>query len=438
MYVVIIGLNHKTAPVEVREKAAVAKHRLQEWLKDVFQDEAVEATAILSTCNRTEIYLIASDVDKGIFAGKNFFGKLSQLDVADLNQYLYYYTLQEAVRHLFRVSAGLDSMILGESQILGQVQEAYQYTLEAGTTNGVMNNLFKQAIVTGKRVRTETLIDRQAVSVSSAAVELAKQELGELTGRTVLILGAGETSELTARHLVSNGVSSVIVANRTYERAQSLAQEFGGSAVRFDDFYKCLKYADIVISCTSAPHYIIEPKELVPVMEERNKKPLFFIDIAVPRDIDPAVAQLPFVSVYDVDDLMYVVDKNMNERKKEAVNAEEIVAKEVGNFYSWLNSLYVVPTIVALKNKGEQIKQKELERVFHKLSNLNEKDKKVIGSLANSIINQLLHEPIHQLKEYASNQQGQTYSEALQQLFKLQIEGQSEKKDVVPIKCQLN
>lgn len=427
MSIIVTGLNHKTAPVEVREKVAVAKYRLQDRLHYLMEKQGVSGVVILSTCNRTEIYLSTEEIElaKGIL--QEHYGKIANMTVPEILPFLYTYEEEEAVQHLFRVAAGLDSMILGESQILGQVQEAFQEALKAGSTNTYLNNLWQKAIIVGKRARTETFIDRQAVSVSSAAVELARGFFGDLKGRTVLVLGAGETSELTVRHLVANGISSVIVANRTFDRAQTLAREFGGLAVKMDQFHDYLKEADIVISCTAAPNYIVHPEDIQRIQNQRQNKPLFLIDIAVPRDIDPLCAGFPNVTLYDVDDLENVVQKNINERLKEAEKVENIILEEKENFFKWVCSLKVVPTIIALKEKGEGLKKKELERAFRRLGNLSEKDKKVISSCVSSVVNQLLHDAILQLKEVSYSSQGLLYAEVVKKLFNLQTEEAPEK-----------
>jgi glutamyl-tRNA reductase len=427
LFIIVTGLNHKTAPVEVREKVAVAKYRLQDHLHYLMEKQGVSGAVILSTCNRTEVYLSTGEIELARGVLQEYYGKIANMTVAEILPFLYTYEEEKAVHHLFRVSAGLDSMILGESQILGQVQEAFQEALKAGTTNNYLNNLWQKAIIVGKRARTETFIDRQAVSVSSAAVELAKEIFGDLEGRTVLVLGAGETSELTARHLVANGISSVIVANRTFARAQALAQEFGGLAVKMDQFHDYLKEADIVISCTAAPNYIVHPADIERIQDQRQNKPLFLIDIAVPRDIDPLCASYPNVTLYDVDDLENVVQKNINERLKEAEKVENIIKEEKENFFKWVCSLKVVPTIVALKEKAEGLKKKELDRAFRRLGNLSEKDKKVISSCVSSVVNQLLHDAILQLKDVSYSTQGLFYAEVINKLFNLQIEEASEK-----------
>ncbi|KKM08730.1 glutamyl-tRNA reductase [Clostridiales bacterium PH28_bin88] len=424
MYILVVGLNHRTAPVEIRETLAFSRKEMPEALSTLRGKPHVQACAILSTCNRTEVYAAVTDVEVGLAGVHEFLGQSCQKPVAEIRDYLYTHTLYDAVRHLFRVASGLDSMILGETQILGQVREAYQIASEHGATNGVINTFFQQAITVGKRVRTETRIDQNPVSISYAAVELAKHALGDLAGRTVLIVGAGKMSELTVKHLVANGVTTVLVSNRSYDRAEALAQEFGGRAVRFDRLFEHMLNADIVISCTSAPRCVIFPPEVEAVMVQRQGNPMFMIDIAVPRDIDPQVGAIGGVTLYDIDDLQQVVDQNLAERKKLAVEAERIIQEEIDNFFKWLSSLFVVPTIVALKEKANAIKEMELERALNRLAPVTEREKKIIGSLASSIVNQLLHDPIINLKEYASTHQGHLYAEILQNLFNLEVEGQ--------------
>ncbi|MHB1418629.1 MAG: glutamyl-tRNA reductase [Bacillota bacterium] len=425
MFILVVGLNHRTAPVEIREKLAISRDDLPEALDSLRHKPHVEGCAILSTCNRTEIYAAVTDVDAGLDAVKKFLSQSCGLPSREFMDYLYNHTLYDAVRHLFRVASGLDSMILGETQILGQVREAYQCACDLGTTNGVLNTLFQQAITVGKRVRTETEIDRSAVSVSYAAVELAKKTLGNLGGRTVMIVGAGKMSRLTASYLVSNGVSEVIVCNRSHTKAEEMAREFGGTAVPFEQMFQFMDKVHIVISCTAASFPIIGQENMAAVMGRRQGKNILMVDIAVPRDIDPEVGRLPEVTLYDIDDLQQVIDQNLEERKKAAVWAEVIIDSEIQNFFNWLSSLFVVPTIVALKDKGNKIKEAEMRRALNRLGTISPKEKKIIGSMANSIVNQLLHDAIVNLKEYSTNShQGHLYAEILQNLFDLQVEGQ--------------
>lgn len=314
MYILTVGLNHKTAPVEVREKLSFPYEKLEEAFPRLKEKKHVHGCTILSTCNRTEVYAAVTDVDTGLAGIKAFLAESCGLTTADIRDFIYVHTLYDAVRHIFRVASGLDSMILGETQVLGQVREAYEISRDQGATNGVLNTLFQQAITVGKRVRTETKIDQNAVSISYAAVELAKQTFNDLTGKSVLIIGAGKMSGLTAKHLVSHGVNSVLVANRSYDKAVAMAEEFGGRAIRFENLFDYFNQADVIISCTAASSYIITAEKTAAVRRDYHK-PLFMIDIAVPRDIDPEIAEIDGVQLKDIDELQYVVDKNLAERK---------------------------------------------------------------------------------------------------------------------------
>lgn len=420
MYIIVVGLNHKTAPVEVREKFSFTQKSLPRSLNLLKQKQAIEGCAILSTCNRTEVYVATTEVEAGLAGIYEFMSKVSNQPLSEIRDYLYSHVLYDAVRHLFRVASGLDSMILGETQILGQVREAYQLACENGATNSILNTLFQQAISVGKKVRTQTKIDQNPVSISYAAVELAKQCFGDMKGRSVLVMGAGKMSELTVKYLVANGVSTVLVTNRSYDRACYLAAEFGGKAIRFDELKDQLISADIVIGCTAAAHYVLKKDDVEPILKQRNDK-MLFIDIAVPRDIDPEIGNLPNAILHDIDDLHNVVDHGLEQRKKAAVEAEVIIEEEIDAFFKWLSSLFVVPTIVALKEKANRIKQQELSRALRRLPNLSEKEKNIIGSMANSIVNQLVHDPIINLKKYASTHQGHLYTEILQNLFNLEV-----------------
>jgi len=420
MSIISIGVNHKTAPVEVRERLSFSDNSLQESYFRLMDNPAILGCVILSTCNRTEIYAHVADIEIGIENIRCFLQQKSGVDHALIKKYTYAYKKNKASRHLFRVAAWLDSMMLGETQILGQVRTAYQSAHKYAATDKVINTLFNKAISAGKRVRTETGIDHHAVSISYAAVELARQVFGDLTGKSILVIGAGKMSELTAKHLVANGVSGVIVSNRSYDRAESLARQFGGRAVKFDKLYSHLHSADIVISCTAASHYVIHASQVREVLSKNPDKKIMMIDIAVPRDIEPDVRDLPGVKLYDIDALQNVVDNNLMERKRAAILAEAIIEDEVGEFAKWQGMQFVIPTVAALKQRGEEIKQKELIRAYNRLGYLSERERKVIGSLANSIVNQLLHTPITQLKTYALTDQGPLYTETVNKLFRLE------------------
>lgn len=420
MSIILLGLNYKSAPVEIREKVSMSKSSIQKNAEQLQQLAGVDGIAILSTCNRTEFYLDARDDAQAVDAMLQFISAYSAYPLDVLTQHLYRMKGRTAVEHLFTVAAGLDSMILGESQIQGQVQDAYNFALEYNLSDNVLNTLLMNALTLGKRVRTETYIDRQAVSISSAAVELAKQELGTLENKTVLIVGAGDTSELAARHLVSNGISSVIVANRTFDRAKRLADEFGGKAIRLDHFGLYLESADIVISCTASPHYIMGKKDVEPIIAHRSK-PLLFMDIAVPRDIDPAVAELDNVFLYDIDDMQNVVAQNLEGRQREAVKARVIVEEEVENFFFWMDSLLVVPTIVRLRAQAEEIKKREVEKALRRIDHVTPREKKIVEQLAHAIVSQWLHKPMYNLRYLAGSHADRIdcYMRAIHDLFGL-------------------
>lgn len=432
MLIAVVGLNHRTAPVEVREKLSFSGHTLKEALVRLKSYSAIDGCVILSTCNRTEIYAAALEMNDGLNAVWDFLSRWSGADISEIKNFTYCHTLYDTLRHIFRVAAGLDSMILGETQILGQVKDAYGQAMEHEASNRVLNTLFQLALTVGKRVRTETGIDQNAASISYAAVELARQCLDSLDQRSVLVIGAGKMSDLTVKHLVANGVSSVIVSNRSFERAEMLAAQFGGKAVKFSELYKYMEVSDIVISCTAASHCVVKLEEMGQVMERRRGKKIFMIDIAVPRDIDTKVGNLEGITLYDIDDLKTVVDCNLAERKRAAVKAEGIIEEELDKFMKWHGTQFVIPTIAALKKWGDGIKQKELRRALNRLGELSQHDHKVICSLANSIVNQLLHVPVVQLKSYALTTEGHLYAEILQNLFNLEVLGQKPKRQVAP------
>lgn len=428
MFLVAVGLNHTTAPVEIREKLAFPEGELQDALRNLRSREAVEGCVILSTCNRTEIYAAVLDVKQGLSSIKHFITDYIQDELIEIDNFIYVHTLYDTVHHLFRVAAGLDSMILGETQILGQVRTAYQIACDIEVTNKILNTLFQQAVTVGKRVRTDTEIDRNAVSISYAAVELSKQIFEQIDGLSIMIVGAGKMSELTAKHLVANGVTEVFVANRSPQKAVELAETFGGQPIELEAMFDKMVDVDIVISATASTKAIINITEMERVVSQRGNKKIFLIDIAVPRDIDPAVGKVPGVCLYDIDDLQNVVDKNLEERKKEALKAQAIVEDEITKFFQWLNGQFVVPTISALKQFGEDIKNQELEKAFHKLGPVSPREEKIIRVLAHSIVNSMLHNPIVNLKSSAHTNHGHLYTEILQNLFSLEVEGQRSKR----------
>ncbi len=427
MFILIVGFNHKTAPVEVRERLTFTKKQTAEALDVLKAKKTIAGCAILATCNRTEIYAAVEDSEAGLACIQEYISEKCGFNKNEIRQYLYIKTLHDGVRHIFRVASGLDSMVLGETQVLSQVKEAYEIALANNSTNGILNTLFQQAISVGKRVRTETLIDQNPVSISYVAVELAKQVFNDLSERKVLVVGAGEMSALTAKHLQANGVKAIIVSSRSYDKAVAMAEEFQATAVHFEDLFEEMVTSDIVISATAARHTVMSSQDIKKVMQRRNNNPLLLIDIAVPRDVDADVAKLENVTLYDIDEMQNVIDKNLEERKVKALAAEEIVEEEMDNFFAWLNSLFIIPTIVSLQKKAEKIKSDEMERAINRLGSITYKEEKIIGSMASSIVKQLLHDPIIALKHYANSSQGHMYSEICQNLFNLEIEGQKPK-----------
>jgi glutamyl-tRNA reductase len=431
LFIVVVGINHRTAPVEFREKLSTTPNSIPKSCLNLYNCQGVEGCVILSTCNRTEIYVTTRELNQGLKATRDFLKDKSGINDTEIKNYTYTYTLYDAIRHLFRVAAGLDSMLLGETEILGQVKRAYQQAFEVGTVNQVLNVLFQKALAVGKKVRQKTGIDQNAVSISYAAVELARQNLKNLSGKAILLIGAGKMSTLTAGYLKANKANKIYITNRSYAKAVELAGQLGGQAIKFTQVYNHLKEIDIIISCTAAPHYVIYYQQMADALRQQEERQFILIDIAVPRDIEPAVATLPGVSLYDIDDLQNVVDANLEVRKKAAAAAEVIIEEELVKFMRWLGTQFMVPTIVFLKQKGEEIKQKALQQALRSLPDLSEQEHQVLVKLANTIVNQLLHIPITQLKAYAGAGEGHLYTEILQNLFDLKILEEQENKNKV-------
>ena len=418
MAIALMGLNHTTAPVGVRERLAFSDAALANALT-AFQTQDVEELVILSTCNRVEFYMQGRSAEACFASCESFVADYHKLTREDFAPCLYRLTELEAVRHLFRVAASLDSMVLGEPQILGQVKSAYYAARDAGRTSTVFHYLFERAFNVGKAARSETGISDHAVSVSYAAVQLAKKIFEDLQQRAVMVLGAGETSELAARHFVRQGVSEVLVANRTMARAQKLAQSLSAKAIHWEEFPEYLTHADIVVSSTSAPGVIITPRMVQEVMRPRRGRAMFFIDIAVPRDIDPAVNDLENVFLYDIDGLENVVTANRREREQEALAAEDLVWREVRQFRQWIATRDVVPTIVALRQQAENTRLSELDKALSKLGPLDERQRRVIEALTVAITNKFLHPPTVRLKRCASAGQAHDEAQIIRDLFDL-------------------
>jgi glutamyl-tRNA reductase len=420
MHLTLVGLSHKTAPIEIREKLTFPTNCQGEALAALMASPQISEAVILSTCNRTEIYAVCA-TEAGSDAVIDFMCEFHGLDRHDLVRYLYVVDGQAVVKHLFRVVSSLDSMVLGEAQILHQVKEAYDCACEADTAHVVFHKLFRQSFEVGKRVRTETAIGESAVSISYAAVELAKKVFDTLSGRTILVVGAGKMSELTAKHLVSQGVASVMVANRTFERAVELAEKFEGHAIPYDELFEHMRSADIVISSTSAPGYVIDREQVAGVMRGR-RAPLFLIDIAVPRDIDPAVNDVANAFLYDIDDLNGVVESNLEERMREARRAEVIIDEELAEFESWLETMEVVPTIAAIRAEAERMRKEEYAKALKRLGDLSERDLATIDALSQAIVNKMLHGPTTRLREAAAEKNGYEHVEVARRLYGLDNE----------------
>ncbi len=419
MKIIVVGLSHKTAPVHIREKVAFPPDKMEEPLRQLLELPSISEALIVSTCNRVELYAVSRQPEAAIIELKKFLADFHSLDSSALSEHLYNFEGTEAIRHVLRVSASLDSMVIGEPQILGQIKTAYGYACEHKTAGVILNRFLRKAFSTAKRVRTETEIASNAVSVSFAAVELARKIFNSLENKTVMLIGAGEMCELAAKHFINNGVSKVLVTNRTFSRAEKLAEEFNGTAVTFENFREQLHRADIVLSSTGAPDYVLGAKKLKEVCKLRRYKPMFLIDIAVPRDIDPAANKLDGIYLYDVDDLQGVVQANLKERQKEAAKAELIVEAEVEQFCSWLATLEVTPTIVALRRKIEQIRQAELEKTLSGLNGLDDKQRKAIESMTSAMVNKILHQPTHILKQTSNGGDSNCYLDAVRTLFNL-------------------
>jgi glutamyl-tRNA reductase len=419
MQLALIGVSHKTAPVEVRERLAFPSEQMQAALTRLLEKTKAAEAMILSTCNRVEI--VAEGPDAQLV--RDFICEYHQIPPDAISEHLYSYNNAEAIRHLFRVTASLDSMMVGEPQILGQVKEAYRLATDAGTIGSNLSPLLDRAFAVAKRVRSETGISQSAVSVSYAAVELARKIFGDLAGKTVMIIGASKMGELAAKHLKRNGVASVLVTNRTFERAVEVAKVFEGAAIPFEHFTDHIDRADIVISSTGAPHFVITKPMAEQIIRNRRNKPVFFIDIAVPRDIDPSVNSIDNVFLYDIDDLQQVIDANMKERMKEAGRAEEIVDGEVRSFCIRMQARDVAPTIVLLRDTWEKVRRDEIERHRRLLKDLPADQQSAalaaIDQVTQSLMNKVLHHPVALLKEMSSDPQGEEVIKLLRKVFNI-------------------
>jgi len=417
--IIAIGLNHKTAPVEVRERLAFSREDTAKVLQAMGENPYVDEIALFSTCNRVEFLLTSDDPVQAEEAVKDFMAEYKATPRHIFEEALYIRKGDEATKHIFCVASSLDSMVVGEPQILGQIKDSYAEACEHGSCGVILNRLMHRSFSVAKRVRTETGIGDHAVSISYAAVELGRKIFGELEGKAVLLLGAGEMAELAVEHLVNQKARPIYVANRTFERGVELADRFRGTAIRFEEVRDYLEEVDIVISSTGATDYVLVRKDFKGLMRSRKNRPLFFIDIAVPRDIDPEINKISNVYVYDIDDLKNAIQENIEERNRAATKGERIVDAAVIQFRNWFKGLDVVPTIVSLREKAEQIRQKELKKTFSSLPTLSEEDRSAIDKLTSSLVNKMLHDPTLFLKTNANCNDKALYIEMARRLFNL-------------------
>jgi glutamyl-tRNA reductase len=394
-----IGVSHKTAPVEVRERLALPDARATEFVRDLRGTGEVQEAVTISTCNRTELYLVVGNPVEAESRALAMLASQAGIRPTALASSIYALRNCDAARHLYRVTAGLDSMVVGEAEIQGQIKRAYEAAITRETVGPLTNHLFKAALATGKRVRTETAIGERQLSLPAVAVTLARELLGDLDGRVVVIVGTGETGELAARALADSGGRPVFVASRRRDRAISLARRYGGESLMFDELPRVLERADILVAATASPHLLLEAQELTEVMASRGGRPLLLIDLAVPRDIDAACGELSGVSLYDIDDLQAVIMRNRKVRQAEARKAEGIIEQEIQQFAAWLGSLEVLPTVTALRVHATGIASQVVSENVGKWEGLSERDRERVEAIARTIVNRLLHAPTARLKE---------------------------------------
>jgi glutamyl-tRNA reductase len=420
MHIVVIGLNYKTAPVEIREKLSFNQAELPLAMKRLKEQKSILENIIVSTCNRTEIYAVVDQLHTGRYYIKSFLSEWFNIAKEEISPFLTIHEDDAAIEHLYRVACGLDSMVVGETQILGQVRTSFLDAQDGQTVGTVFNQLFKQTITLAKRAHSETEIGANAVSVSYAAVELAKKIFGHLTNKHVVILGAGKMGELAVQNLHGNGVEKVTVLNRTLEKAELLATKFRGEAQPMEMLESVLSEADIVISSTGSKDYVITEKIMSKALKKRKGRPIFMVDIAVPRDLDPALSNLDSVFLYDIDDLEGIVEANMQERQAEAEKIELMIEEEIVDFKQWLRTLGVVPVISALRQKALSVQEETMQSIERKIPDLSERDKKVLNKHTKSIINQLLRDPILKAKEMAGEPEAEESLKIFMKIFDIE------------------
>ena len=419
MHLIVLGLNHKTAPVEVRECYAMPVNVEQTALSELIGLAEIDEAVILSTCNRTEIYAVVSETGTGIAALQDYFVGLSNASKNDIEQYFYWFIDADAAEHIFRVASSLDSLVIGEGQILSQVKEAWLLAHETGAAGTLLNLLFHRAVTVGKMVRTQTRIAFSPVSVSSAAVALAEKECHSLSDKTALIFGAGKMAELTAQHLLAHGIGTLYVANRHYEKAVEFAEKYGGEAVSFAEAFDRATGLDIVLTSTGAPHYVVHARAVKRFMAKRGGRPLMFIDIAVPRDVDPQVAEVDGVTLYNIDGLSEIVEEHKKQRTEEAELAGKIVYEELAAFLDKLKYLTCRPLMATLSARSEALREREVKRAMSKLPDLTESERRTVEGMSRMIVRKLLREPMSAIARAAGTEQEAEYTRAMQILFDL-------------------
>ena len=413
MHLKVLGLNHKSAPIEIREKFSVSKEALRQGLENLESYDGLDEAVVLLTCNRNEIYAVTSEGCESSI--REFMNDLTGGGVDE--KYLYEYNGEDAIRHLFNVAASLDSLVLGEGQILSQVKESYSLAKSVSATNTILNTIFHRAIASGKAVRTETRIAYNSVSVSSAAVELAEKKLGGLENKNALIFGAGKMAQLTAQHLQARGVKKIFVANRHLERAKEMAKKIGGKAVAWEDALNTADFVDVVVTSTGAPHYVVKPWQTQQLITRRHGRGIFFIDIAVPRDVDPEVGKIKGVTLYNIDDLEAVVESHVQARRQEAELAKKIVEDDVAAVMERFKYLKFQPLMANLSARAEKIREREIRRVAGKLPNLTEEERRVIDGMTKMIVRKLLRIPMMKLNSSLGTDEENFYAEAMRALF---------------------
>ncbi|MBT8365750.1 MAG: glutamyl-tRNA reductase [Deltaproteobacteria bacterium] len=416
--IVLLGINHKTAPVELRECIAFSGDESKTALQMLHRQPNINEALLFSTCNRVELLFVTDNKNRTISAAREFIADFNKIPLEQFNDAIYIYEGDEAVRHVFRVASSLDSMVVGEAQILGQIKDAYRLATTLKSSGVILNRLLHRTFFVAKKIRTETGIGDRAVSISYAAVELGRKIFGNLEGKNVLLVGAGEMAELAVEHLIRNKAGKIFVANRTFENGVKVAKKFNGQAIRIEEISSLLELTDIIISSTGSPDFVITSDLVKGVIRKRRNRPIFFIDIAVPRDIDPRVNRLTNCYVYDIDDLQGVVDDNLEDRQQEAIKGERIIDEAVISFRQWYDSLEVVPTIIALRNKMESIAADEIKKTLQS-NKIPAGSVSAIQKMADSLINKILHDPTIFLKKDGMVEDKSHYIDTIRRLFKL-------------------